>query len=109
MGAPLYLYTGRVGPRFGDSGSLVEWKRCHNLMVEANIPLRLLPTSILDIYKVLEPVLYCLKGIWVHPYTLTPAKLTPDLGIQVHLWSGSDAMTSWLRPISPSDCFPHPK
>ena len=36
MGAPLYLYTGQVGPRYGNSGSLVEWKRCHKVMVEAD-------------------------------------------------------------------------
>ena len=39
-------------------------------MVEANIHLRLLYTSILDIYKVFEPLVCCLKGIWVHPYTV---------------------------------------
>ena len=50
-------------------------------MVEAEIHLRLLPTSSLDIYKVFETLVYCLKGIWVHPCTVTPAKLTPDLGI----------------------------
>jgi len=71
LGAPLYLYTGQVGPRFGNSGSLVEWKLCHNVMVEADIHLSLLHTFIVDIYNVLEPLLCCLKGIWVHPYTVT--------------------------------------
>ena len=33
----------------------------------------------------------CLKDIWLHPYTITLAKLPPDLGIQVHLRSGNDA------------------
>ncbi len=46
MGAPLYRYTGQVGPRFGNSRSLVN----------------------------------CKNG----------------------------AITSWLRLISTSDCFPHP-
>jgi hypothetical protein len=32
-------------------------------MVEAAILFKLLPTSILDIQKVFEPLLYCLKGI----------------------------------------------
>jgi hypothetical protein len=41
------------------------------VIVEANIHLRLLHTSILDIYKVFEPLVCCLKGIWVHPYTVT--------------------------------------
>jgi hypothetical protein len=53
-------------------------------MVEADIHLRLPFTSILDIYKVFEPLVCCLNGIWVHPYTVTPAKLAPDLGSQCH-------------------------
>ncbi len=170
MVAPLYRYTSQVGPRFGDSGSLVEWKRClnvmveadihfrplhtsildihkclshwyavsraygciliplhwpgwpkiwglrvtckvkksHNVMVEADIYLRLLHTSILDIFKVFETLVCCLKGIWLHPYTVTPARLAPDLGIQVHLRCGNDATTSCLRLMSTSDCFIHP-
>jgi hypothetical protein len=76
-------------------------------MFEADIYLRSLHTSILDI-QVFEPLLSCLKGIWVQPYTITLAKLPPDLGIQVHLRSGNDATTSWLRLISTSDHFIHP-
>jgi hypothetical protein len=108
MVAPLYRYTGQVAPRFGDSGSLEEQKWCHNVMFEADIHLRPLHTSILDVYKVSEPLVCCLKDIWVHPYTLTPAKLPPDLGSQVHLRSGNDAITSCLRLISTSDCSIHP-
>ncbi len=52
-------------------------------MVEADIHLRLLPTSILDIYNVFEPLECCLKGIWVHPYIVIPAKLSPDFEIWV--------------------------
>ena len=51
-------------------------------MVEDNILLRLLHTSILDIYKVIEPLVCCLKAIWLHPHTVTPAKLALDLGYQ---------------------------
>ncbi len=51
MVAPLYSYTGQVGPRFGMSGSLEEWKWCHNLMIEADFHLRPLLTSMLDICK----------------------------------------------------------
>jgi len=50
-------------------------------MVEADIHLKPLLKSILDIYKVFEPLVCCLKGIWVHPYVATLAKLAPDLGI----------------------------
>ncbi len=76
--APLYRYTSKVGPRFGKSGSLEKWKWCHNIMFEADIHLRPLHTSILDIYKVFTPLVCCLKGVWLHPYTVTPAKLAPD-------------------------------
>jgi hypothetical protein len=76
-------------------------------MVETDIHFRPLHTSILDIYKVFETLVCCLKGIWLHPYTVTPAKLPPDLGIQVHLMSGNDATMSLLRLIFPSDHFIH--
>jgi hypothetical protein len=51
-------------------------------MDEAGVPLKLLHTSILDIYKLIEPLICCLKGTWVHPYPITPARLAPDLGTQ---------------------------
>ncbi len=44
-------------------------------MVEAHIHLRLIPTSILEIYKVFEPLVCCLTGIWMHPNTVTQANL----------------------------------
>jgi hypothetical protein len=47
-------------------------------MVEADIHLRLLPKSELEISKVFELSTCCLKGIWVHPYTNTQAKLAID-------------------------------
>ena len=74
----------------------------------SNIHLRPLHTSILSIYKVFEQLVCCLKGIWVHPYTITPAKSTPDLGTHGHLRSGNDVITSWLRLMSTSDHFIHP-
>ncbi len=83
MVAPLYRYTGQVAPRFGKSGSLEEWKWCHNVIVEAGIHLRLLYASIVDIYKVFEPLVCCLRGIWLHPYTVTPAKFA--LGLLANL------------------------
>ena len=48
-------------------------------MIEAAILYKLHPTSIFDVYKVSEPLVCCLKGIWVHPHTISPAKLAPDL------------------------------
>ncbi len=38
---------------------------------------------ILDIYNMFESLVCCLKGVWVHPYIVIPAKLAPDFGIQV--------------------------
>jgi len=38
-------------------------------MVEAAILFKLLPTTILDIDKVFEPLVCCFKGIWVHLFT----------------------------------------
>ena len=55
----------------------------------------------------IEQLLCCLKGIWVHPYTVTPAKLAPDLGSKGHLRSWNDTTTSWMRLMSPSNCFTH--
>jgi hypothetical protein len=63
-------------------------------MVEADIHLRQLHTSIFGISKVFEPLVCCLKGLWVHPYNITPPKLDPDVGTQGHLWSENDAKTS---------------
>ena len=99
MGAPSCScrYSSQVGPRFGKRASLVEWEWCHSVMVETNIQLILLHTFILDIYKVLVPLLCCLKGIWVHPYTIPSAKLSPELGILVHLGSKTDVINLCLR------------
>jgi hypothetical protein len=36
MCASLYHSTGQVGPRFGKSGSLVEWKKYHIVMFEVD-------------------------------------------------------------------------
>jgi hypothetical protein len=54
-------------------------------MIEADIYSRLLHTSIVDIYKVFETLACCVKGILLHPYTVTLAKFPPDLGVQVCL------------------------
>jgi hypothetical protein len=52
-------------------------------MVEADIHLRLLPTSSLDKYKGFKQSVCCLKGIWLHPNTITPAKLAQILEVRV--------------------------
>ena len=77
-------------------------------MIEASVLFKLLPTSILDLYKVFDPLLCCLRGMWAHPYTIPPAKLAPDLELLGCLWSGNDAITSCVRLIYTSDHIVHP-
>ncbi len=107
MGAPLYCYIGQVVPRFRILGSLGQWKWCHFILVEAHIHLRLLPTSILDIYKVFDPLVCCFTGIWMQHYIIIPATLAPDFEILGHLWSVNDTIAWCLRLTSNSD-RPHP-
>jgi hypothetical protein len=78
MDAPLYHPTSQVGNRFWNIWSSGEWEWCNVIMVKANIHLGVYPTSILDIYKVFEVLVCCLKGIWLHPYFIPPAKLASD-------------------------------
>ncbi len=58
--------------RFWGSGSLVESKWCHYDMVEADSHLKLIPTSILDIYKMFEHIDMLSIVIEYQPYTVTP-------------------------------------
>jgi hypothetical protein len=60
----LHSYTHQTWLRFGGSGSRVESKWCDYDMVEADSHLKLLPTSILDIYKVFEHINMLFIGIW---------------------------------------------
>ena len=106
-GAPLYHYTSQVGPRrYGDSGSLVESKWCHSVMFAADIHLRPLHTSIVDIQSVWA------SSMLSQGYKGTPAYLY-TIQVGPRFWnSGSlvewkyDVFTSWLRLTSTSDCFP---
>jgi hypothetical protein len=79
MGHPYTVTPAKLPPDLGS--------QCHNIMFEADIYLRLLHTSILDIYKVFGQLLCCLKDIWMQPYSIILANVPPDLGIQVHLRS----------------------
>jgi hypothetical protein len=78
-------------------------------MVEADSYLKLLPTSILDIYKVIEHIDMLFMGIQYHPYTVIPTLLLgSDFRVLGHLWSQNDVIMSWLRLTVTSNCFPHP-
>ena len=57
-------YTHPTWVKFWCSGSLVELKWCHYVMVEASFLIKLLPTSILDIYKVFAHIDMLSIGIW---------------------------------------------
>jgi hypothetical protein len=109
IGAPPYTVTPATStPNLGILGRLWSVKWCHYVSVKADIHLRLIPTSLLDMNRVFQLLLCCLKGIWVHFHTITPARLAPDLWSQGHLWSDNDFITSWLRLTSTSDPFIHP-
>jgi hypothetical protein len=107
--SPLHSYT-HPTPwlRFWSSGSLVESKWCDYVMVEANSHLKLLPISILDIYKVFEHIDMLSIEIWVQPYTVLPSLLGSDFGVRGHLCSQNDAFLSWLMLTATSNCFSHP-
>ncbi len=64
MVAALHMYTHPTWLRFWSSGSLMESKWCHYVMVEADSHLKLLPTSILDIFNVFEHIDILSIGIW---------------------------------------------
>ena len=76
-------------------------------MVEANSHLKLLPLSILNMYKVVEHIDMLSIGIQQQPYTVNPHLLVSDFGVLGHLWSQNDVITSWLRLAATSNCFPH--
>ncbi len=56
------------------------------VMVEADIHLKLLPTYVLDIYKVIEHIDMLSMGIQYQPYTVIPTLLLgSDFGVLGHL------------------------
>ncbi len=65
-------------------------------MVDAVSHLKLLFTSILDIYKVIEHIDLSM-GIQYQPYTVIPTLFGSDFGVLGHLWSQNDVILSWLR------------
>ncbi len=78
-------------------------------MVEAESHLKLLPTSILDIYKVVEHIDMLSMGIQYHPHTVIPTLvLGSDFGVLGHLLSQNDTIMSWLMLTATSNCIPYP-
>ena len=101
----LHSYNHTTWLRFWGTGSLVESKWYHYVMVEADSHLRLLPTSIWDIYKVFEHIDMLSIDVWLKPYTVTviPTVLGSDFGVLGHLRSHNDIITSWLRLTATSN------
>ncbi len=64
------------------------------VMVEADSHLKLLPTSILDIYKVFEHIDMLSMCIQYQPYTVITTLLGSDFGVLGHLWSQNDVNMS---------------
>ena len=62
--------------------------------VDGHPKLKLLPPSILDIYKVFEDIDMLFQGIQLQPYTVIPTLLGSDFGVLGHMSSRNDAITS---------------
>ncbi len=63
----------------------------HFFFVDADSHLKLLPTSILDVYKVIEHIGMLSMGIQYQPYTVIPTLLGSDFGVLGHLWSQNES------------------
>ena len=73
--------------------------------------LKLLPASILDIYKVFDHIDIDMRSIGIRkqPYSvILPTLLDSDFGVLGHLSNRNDVITSHLRLTATSNCFPHP-
>jgi hypothetical protein len=77
-------------------------------MVEADSHLKLLPASILDIYKVFEHINMLSMGIQYQPYTVIPTLHGSDFGVLGHLLSEKDVIMSWLKLTVTSNWLPYP-
>jgi hypothetical protein len=77
-------------------------------MVEAEGHLKLLPTSTIDMRKVIEHMDVLSMGIQYQPYTVIPILLGSDFGVLGHMWSQIDVIMSWLRLTATSNYFPNP-
>jgi hypothetical protein len=78
-------------------------------MVDTDGHLKLLPTSILDMYNMFEHIDMLYMGIQYHSYTdILTLHLGSDFGVLGHLWSQNDVIMSRLRLTVTSNCFPPP-
>ena len=77
-------------------------------MVEADSHLKLLPTSILNIYTVFEHIHMLSIGMQQQPCTVIPILLGSDFEVLVlcHLFSQNDVTMSWLK-LTATQTAPH--
>ena len=94
MGTSLHCYTcagvGKILESWGKAEP--KWHCC--VMVEAVNHRWLHPTSILDVYKVIEHLHMLWMGIWVHPYTVIPNQVVANVG---KLGQGGAQLTFWCH------------
>ncbi len=77
-------------------------------MVEVDSHLKLLPASILDIYKVFGHIDMLSIGIQYQPFKVITILLGSDFSVLDDLWSQNDVIMSWWRLAATSNCFLHP-
>jgi hypothetical protein len=77
-------------------------------MIDADSHLKLLPTSILDIYKVFELIDMLSMDIQYQPYTVIRTLLGSYFVVLGHLGSQNDVIMSWWRLAATLNCFLHP-
>jgi hypothetical protein len=80
-------------------------------MVDADSHLKLLPKSILDMYKVFKHIdMLSIGIIWYQPYTVVPTLHGSDVGVLGHswLWSQNDVIMSLSRLTATLNCFLYP-
>ncbi len=105
MDEPLHCYSCAGGGQILENWDKVKPKWWRGVMVEAVNHHWLHPTSILDVYKVIEHLHMLWMGIWVHPYTVIPVQVVAKfwkigvakfwkIGVR---WSPNDGVVSWLR------------
>ncbi len=93
MVAAIHSFTHPPWWRLLGSGSLAESKWCDYVMVEADSHRKLLPKSILDMYKVIEHIDMLSTCIQYQPYTVIP---TPLLCSDLGLWVTCGVKMMWL-------------
>ena len=76
-----------LGPNFGIQVHLKSRNDAITVMVEVDVHLKSIHTSLFDKQKVLEPLVCCLNGIWLHPYYDT-GQVGPRFG-------DSDSLEEW--------------